>query len=129
MTRFGGCVSQRDVATVNDAMLHRGLRPRLYREDRGANQLTPVPLAPEHGVGAVAVRAPVCSHSDVEVAPGNRLGLDAVESVAYLSCAFLNAMLEEAPRVRAELTHQLERFIGGGDLETSERGGRGRPSL
>jgi len=59
----------------------------------------------------------------------HRMGLDTVESVAYLSCAFLNAMLEEAPRVRAELTNQLERFIRGGDLETSERGGRGRPSL
>jgi hypothetical protein len=55
-----------------------------------------------------------------------RMGLDTVESVAYLSCAFLNAMLEEAPGVRAELTNQLERFIRGGTLETTaERGGRG----
>ena len=43
----------------------------------------------------------------------SRMGLDAVESVAYLGCAFLNAMLEEAPGVRAELTQQLERFIRG----------------
>ena len=56
----------------------------------------------------------------------SRMGLDTVESVAYLSCAFLNAMLEEAPAVRAELTSQLERFIRGGAPETtSARGGRG----
>jgi len=56
----------------------------------------------------------------------SRMGLDTVESVAYLSCAFLNAMLEEAPAVRAELTSQLERFIRGGRPETtSARGGRG----
>jgi len=60
----------------------------------------------------------------------SRMGLDTVESVAYLSCAFLNAMLEEAPGVRAELTNQLERFIrGGGSLETEARGSRGRSSL
>ena len=57
----------------------------------------------------------------------NRMGLDTLESVAYLGCAFLNAMLEEAPGVRAELTHQLERFLRGKELETTDRGGRGLP--
>lgn len=51
----------------------------------------------------------------------SRMGLDTVESATYLSCAFLNALLEEAPAVRAELTHQLERFIGGERLTTTER--------
>jgi len=55
----------------------------------------------------------------------SRMGLDTVESVAYLSCAFLNALLEEAPSVRAELTSQLERFIRGGRPEAAELGGRG----
>ena len=59
----------------------------------------------------------------------SRLGLDTVESVAYLSCAFLNAMLEEAPGVRAELANRLEQFIRGESLEQSEEfGGRGRLS-
>ena len=56
------------------------------------------------------------------------MGLDVVESVAYLGCAFLNAMLEEAPGVKAELTQQLERFVRGKSLETTDRGGRGRSS-
>jgi hypothetical protein len=53
----------------------------------------------------------------------SRMGLDTVESVAYLSCAFLNALLEEAPAVRAELTSQLERFIRGEAPETTSAGG------
>jgi hypothetical protein len=59
----------------------------------------------------------------------SRMGLDTVESVAYLSCAFLNAMLEEAPGVRAELTQELERFIRGGAPETADREERGRSSF
>lgn len=60
----------------------------------------------------------------------SRMGLDTVESATYLSCAFLNAMLEEAPAVRAELTQQLERFIGGQTPPAAERApGRGRPSV
>jgi len=51
----------------------------------------------------------------------SRMGLDTVESATYLSCAFLNALLEEAPSVRAELTHRLERFIGGPGTTTAER--------
>ena len=51
----------------------------------------------------------------------SRMGLDTVESATYLSCAFLNALLEEAPSVRAELTHRLERFIGGHDRTATER--------
>ena len=51
----------------------------------------------------------------------SRMGLDTVESATYLSCAFLNALLEEAPSVRAELTHRLERFIGGHGRTTTER--------
>ena len=58
----------------------------------------------------------------------SRMGLDVVESVAYLGCAFLNAMLEEAPGVKAELTQQVERFIRGKDLDTTDRGGRGGSS-
>jgi hypothetical protein len=57
----------------------------------------------------------------------SRMGLDTVESVAYLGCVFLNAMLEEAPGVRAELTHQLERFLRGRELETTDRAGRSFP--
>ena len=51
----------------------------------------------------------------------SRMGLDTVESATYLSCAFLNALLEEAPSVRAELTHRLERFIGGRSPATTIR--------
>jgi hypothetical protein len=51
----------------------------------------------------------------------SRMGLDTVESATYLSCAFLNALLEEAPSVRAELTHRLERFIGGPGLTRTDR--------
>ncbi len=59
----------------------------------------------------------------------SRMGLDTVESATYLSCAFLNALLEEAPSVRAELAHQLERFIGRGGLSLTDRfEGRERPS-
>jgi hypothetical protein len=58
-----------------------------------------------------------------------RMGLDTVESVAYLSCAFLNAMLEEAPAVRVELTRQLDRLIRARSLPRAERGGRSRPSF
>jgi hypothetical protein len=59
----------------------------------------------------------------------SRMGLDTVESATYLSCAFLNALLEEAPSVRAELAHQLERFIGRSGLSVTERfEGRERPS-
>ena len=55
------------------------------------------------------------------------MGFDTVESAAYLSCAFLNALLEEAPAVKAELTQQLERFIRGTDASAGDRGGgRGR---
>jgi hypothetical protein len=60
----------------------------------------------------------------------NRLGLDTVESATYLSCAFLNALLEEAPAVRGELTQQLERFLRGGPATAADDpGGRGRPLL
>jgi hypothetical protein len=60
----------------------------------------------------------------------SRMGLDTVESATYLSCAFLNALLEEAPSVRAELSHRLEQFIGApppaatGGLERALRGSR-----
>jgi hypothetical protein len=60
----------------------------------------------------------------------NRMGLDTVESATYLSCAFLNALLEEAPAVRVELSHQLERFIGGPGRGVPDRpGSRGLSSL
>jgi hypothetical protein len=60
----------------------------------------------------------------------SRMGLDTVESATYLSCAFLNALLEEAPSVRAELTHRLERFIGGpGSTRTDRLEGRERLSF
>jgi hypothetical protein len=58
----------------------------------------------------------------------NRMGLDTVESATYLSCAFLNAMLEEAPAVRAELSSQLERFLRNRGAAPAGRGGRGRAS-
>lgn len=39
------------------------------------------------------------------------LGLDTVESATYLSCAFLNALLEEAPAVMVELTPPTSPFL------------------
>jgi hypothetical protein len=57
----------------------------------------------------------------------HRLGFDTVESATYLSCAFLNALLEEAPAMRGELTQQLERFLRGrSPTPPEDPGGRGR---
>jgi len=39
------------------------------------------------------------------------MGLDTVESATYLSCAFLNALLEEAPAVMVELTPPASPFL------------------
>jgi hypothetical protein len=39
------------------------------------------------------------------------MGFDTVESATYLSCAFLNALLEEAPAVMVELSPPASPFL------------------
>jgi|SRR5437868_1303931 len=41
----------------------------------------------------------------------HQMGLDTVESATYLSCAFLNALLEEAPAVMVELDPSASPFL------------------